>query len=776
MNDILAEAERLHKLGFAIHWLRPESKIPLNGGWTKGDRLSFAELKKTYKKGLNIGVRLGAVSEVDGATLAVVDVDVKGDKPRHAKEAERALFELFPETEGGPSVISGRGNGSSHYYVRLKEAVSGADTKAQSKEEVRVLMPSVPPNKREQEVLPWEALEEGYRLRPAWEISLLSEGRQTVLAGSIHPDTKAKYAWKRPIASGADIPLLKATPKGQKANSTKPEPRAPGRQFELTTVDVDTLPLKRSQIAAIKDGEGVGDRSAKIYELTLAMLARGISPSTIVSVFTDKGYYLGGVSYEHAKTKQRQLAARWVDRYCLSKAEAKLGESDFDHEELPNDEEAKGTRREKDRERYKKGKAGAPARAVLWPKGFSDPPAPWQLELDLAFKGRGEAPIIKANYTNLRLILANCTDKSSFVAYDEFAQRAYYTAKTPWGSVPGDQRSAGNEDALRLKAWLHEFYGVTASQSLVNEALDTMVILAGFHPLREYLSGLQWDGVPRIASALKVYMGARMPEPYLSEISKKFFIGAVARAFRPGIKFDYMVVLEGNQGIGKSSFAEALAGERWFLDGLPDFKDKDAALNLVGTWLCELSELASLNSSDRATAKAFFTRKVDRIRPPYGARRVDYPRSTIFLGTTNERDYLNDPTGNRRYWPCAVTQCDFEAVARDRDQLWAEAVFRFEFEEEKLFLTGHAAAQAIELQELRRAEDEQDAMQFDLKAWEAEQDEEELKRPKELSDLFNGPFISYAKTRTNMMRAAGVLRRNGYEKQRFKTNTKWLRH
>lgn len=614
-KNLLAEAERLHALGFAVHWLRPKSKIPVNGGWTKGPRLTLKDLRASYKDGYNVGVRLGAVSEVKKASLGVIDLDVKSELHKHRREAEKELERIFPSVAKMPCIESGRGNGSAHYYVRLKEATRGNETKAKSKETVKVLMPSVKPSKTEEETLSFEDLEEGFRLRPAWEISLLSEGRQTVLAGSIHPDSGAKYAWRRQLGSADDIPLLKSPPKpseGSDESTSRPGVKDRSeRRFEFKEVDAEDLGLKPDQVSAIVDGKGVSDRSAKIYELTLAMLSRGIDHDTIVSVFTNKEYYLGGVAYEHAKTKKRAVAARWVDRYSLRKADAKVNGTDFDIEELPEGE----VRRERDRERYAEEET-ARGKTLIWPVGVTENPLSWERELELRFRGKRMQPLVKPTYGNLRLILANVCETPNFIAYDEFAQRAYYVVDTPWGNKKGEQRSAGNEDALKVKAWLHEKYEMEPAIGRVEELINTIVVHSGFHPLKEYLENLTWDGIPRISTAFKRYMGATMPEPYLSEVSRKFFLGAVTRVFEPGSRFQYMLVLEGEQGIGKSTFLETLASKAFYLDGLPDFKDKDAVVNLVGTWICEIGELAALARSDSETAKQFISKNTDRIRPP----------------------------------------------------------------------------------------------------------------------------------------------------------------
>ena len=785
MIDILAEAERLHGLGFAVHWLYPKSKVPRFPGWTTGmSRATWNELTTTYKKGMNIGVRLGHTSNLEGTYLAVIDVDVKSDEPRHRQEAEEALFDIFPEVREGPFIHSGRGNGSAHYYVRLKAPTSGDETKAQSQEIVRVKMPSVDPSENELNTLSFEDVAVGWRLRKAWEVSLLSEGRQCVLAGSRHPDTNKFYEWGKSFASVYDIPFLTAIPPGLNPDAVA---RKAPRKDKVTDwvfkdVDLGTLDLRDDQVAAIQTGKNVSDESAKVYELTLALLSRGVAEDVIVSLFTDKSYHLGKVSYRHARTNNRRYAAAWVERYNILKAKIKIDDCDFDLEEIdePTDEELKRKRNAKPKKRKSKLKKLPPsADVVIFPVGLSEPPLPWEQELELKYRGKLLAPLVRASYTNVWLILQNSCEKVNFLSLDSFAMKACYTCDTPWGKKKNQERSPGNEDALIIKGWLHRKYEMVAPLSMVEELLNRETFENAYHPLKDYLNSLEWDGVPRINNALRTYFGARMPEPYLTSVSRKLFIGAVKRIFEPGCTFQFMVVLEGRQGIGKSTGIEILSGKRWFLDNLPNLHDKDAAGNLLGTWLCEIAELTALMKTDSGAAKAFISRNTDRFRPPYGARRVDYPRNTIFIGTTNHRDYLTDHTGNRRYWPVACFHVDFKGLIRDRDQLWAEAVSENLWSNEILCLPrgSKALEQAEAIQELARTEDEIDYMKDEFRRWEAETIKEEGSIPSALTmvGLFEKAWAKTRADKSSMMRAAIALRQLGYEKEKKNSGNIWCK-
>jgi len=259
------------------------------------------------------------------------------------------------------------------------------------------------------------------------------------------------------------------------------------------------------------------------------------------------------------------------------------------------------------------------------------------------------------------------------LAFNEFGFGTLALRPTPWGIVPKGEWT-DHEDRLAAE-WLQK-QGILVSVEIAGQAVQTAARDHPFHPVKTYLNGLQWDGVGRLDQWLSRYLGSADNE-YSRAVGSRWIISAVARIFRPGAKADCCLILEGPQGIRKSTALRTLAGE-YFTDELADLGSKDAAMQTRGVWIIELSELDSLSNSDVARIKAFMSRTTDRFRPPYGMRLMESPRQCVFAGTVNQSTYLRDETGGRRFWPVTCGQITIDELARDRDQLWAEAKIRLD--------------------------------------------------------------------------------------------------
>jgi predicted P-loop ATPase len=247
-------------------------------------------------------------------------------------------------------------------------------------------------------------------------------------------------------------------------------------------------------------------------------------------------------------------------------------------------------------------------------------------------------------------------------------------------------RSLTDEDITSVQTWLQWFRFRKLGEKPVRDAVKRHARDHSFHPIRDYLDrcAANWDGTPRIGTWLHVYAGAALitnengeSTGYIERVGEMFLIGMVARIYKPGCKFDYMLILEGRQGLEKSKMCEALAGEDYFSDQLPDIAHKDASQHMRGKWLIEMAEMHAYSRAKIDHYKEFMSRRIERYRPPYGHCEVIEPRQCAFVGTTNKLVYLRDETGNRRSWPVAAGEIDVESLKRDRDQLWGEVVHLF---------------------------------------------------------------------------------------------------
>lgn len=229
-----------------------------------------------------------------------------------------------------------------------------------------------------------------------------------------------------------------------------------------------------------------------------------------------------------------------------------------------------------------------------------------------------------------------------------------------------------------IRAWMIEQIGAEVKRQDVIDSVNAVARANASHPVQIYLSGLIWDGTPRADAWLTAYCGAE-DRTYTRAIGAKWLLSAVARAFDPGCKVDTMLILQGAQGIGKSTaFATLVPNPDWFSDSPLDFDHPErSALSLFGKWIYEIGELQGFAKADANRLKGFMSSRSDNVRAPYASRNEEFPRGCVFGGSTNAEQYLTDETGNRRFWPVSVGACDVTGLGRDRDQLWAEAVARY---------------------------------------------------------------------------------------------------
>ncbi|OQB53195.1 MAG: Virulence-associated protein E [Firmicutes bacterium ADurb.Bin146] len=299
---------------------------------------------------------------------------------------------------------------------------------------------------------------------------------------------------------------------------------------------------------------------------------------------------------------------------------------------------------------------------------------------------------------NINLILRNDENLKGIV-FNQLADGMEIKDKVPWKHPARFWRDA---DDAQLICYIDENYGTFSARNY-DIGVTKVVDDRSYHPIKEYFAGLpEWDGVERVESLLIDYFGAD-DNKYVRTVTRKVLCAAIKRVFVPGIKFDYILVMNGPQGIGKSTFISKLGGE-WYSDSLnlSDMNDKTAAEKLQGYWIMEIGELAGMKKADIDKVKAFISRQDDKYRASFGRRVTPHPRQCIFFGTTNsENGYLRDVTGNRRFWtvktPGTGKKKPWEITQEEVDQIWAEAL-TYVSKGEKLYLPAELESYAKEEQ------------------------------------------------------------------------------
>lgn len=321
---------------------------------------------------------------------------------------------------------------------------------------------------------------------------------------------------------------------------------------------------------------------------------------------------------------------------------------------------------------------------------------------DVSWIGRltknGEGRIEKT-INNAVLVLENDPLLKGKIVTDEFASCGMINGRVPWNPEDGRRRWKDADDAGFYR-YMETFYGITGREKLDN-ALLLVSSQNRINDVRDYLQGLKWDGNRRLDFLLPDYLGSE-DNAYVRAVMRKSLCAAVARAVLGGVKFDYMPIFTGPQGIGKSTFLSIL-GKDWFSDSLTTFEGKEAAEMIQGTWINEIGELTAMTRQETNAVKQFLSKQHDIYRAAYGRRTDRYPRRCVFFGTSNEAEFLKDTTGNRRFWPVDVgvhpaKKSVWEDLPKEVDQIWAEAYVYWQLGE-PLYLSKEEEALAEVIQE-----------------------------------------------------------------------------
>jgi predicted P-loop ATPase len=719
--------------GFAVHWLHPRKKNPIGEDWQNKPVHTLETLRASYRSGNNVGVRLGEPSRVGGGYLHVLDMDLR--IAELAPEAWGALRDLLPKVDlnGLPCVKSGSGGESRHlYFVTSAPFRSKLLAKSEGKHRG----------------------EDGKWHRD-WEIELFGTGKQVAMPSSIHPSGKP-YVWEREF--DFDMLDLGITPEIAASNiealgvvedeafafeSREPLEFKPGQmETELSLIPVSDLSyddwLMLGQ--AIHHQTGGAEAGWALWlEHTRRSTKYDGDDRTMRRKWRSFGRYRG-------KPVTMATVRLWAQ---AARTEALIAEFDDEPEGdaltdefddiIGGNQPPKATPSEDEFDEITSTKVSKPKRAAL----------EWVSLLDINEEGA-----YKPTLHNIELIVKNDVRLVGLPRMNEFTQET--VQRTPPGHkrqqransaketrqlsgrvwevrdpINGDIWTSARDYAIRsiLEAPKTQGgYGIKISDRDLMAATVLSAWENSFHPVREYLLGLQWDGKPRIGNLFVDYLGSP-DNAYTREVGRLMMVAAVARVFEPGHKWDFAVILEGLQGRGKSTFIRTL-GRRWFAELEVDFHDgKEMVEKMQGAWIMEIPELSGFNRADVRSIKAFISRQTDKVRLAYERRAQDFPRQCIMIGSTNDKEYLKDDTGGRRFFPmpCTVDMIDIARLRRNIDQLWAEAravylQMREEWPESEgdlplYLMDAEAATEAVRLQETRRVESADDATAGQIADW-----------------------------------------------------------
>lgn len=331
--------------------------------------------------------------------------------------------------------------------------------------------------------------------------------------------------------------------------------------------------------------------------------------------------------------------------------------------------------------------------------------------LDCNYDEDGNVKSVKQLVHNFEVVMDKDSRFAGKIRLNEFAQQPYLYGSVPWENE-NNCRAWSSHDDSALFSLIQADYGLKSRQDFA-DALKNVSMRNKFHPVRELLDSLTWDGKEHIRSLLPEYLGAEDSD-YTYQVMRLWMLGAVSRVYKPGSKFDYTIILQGSQGIGKSTFLKLMAlDDSWFNDSLDSLDSDKAVQSLTGSWIIELAELKSLarTAGGVESVKRFLTATQDKYRIPYERRADTFYRQCVFAGTTNKDDFLQDETGNRRFLiiHTGVTKPSkslfIPEAMDDIKQAWAEAVHIWKNEDPQLILPEACIQQAKELQEANMADD-----------------------------------------------------------------------
>lgn len=753
-TEVLSAARRLIDYGVAVHWLHRRAKNPVGADWQNALVHTVESLTAAYQRGYNLGIRPGEFSKTPFGYLHLFDMDIRD--PELAAEAWACLLAKWPEAREAPFVISGSGGESRHVYFFSPTPLRSMNLGHSDG------FTMVYDAKKEREVKKWD-----------WAVDLYGAPKQAVLPPSVHPDTGENYTWGReidwdmldvgigPILSAAQIESLGA------------------REDDLSLDDDDDMmadlrgaPMGLNEKEIDKTLADLPEEWIEDYDLWVQ--------AGMALHHEYEGSQLGFEKWvqwskQSSKFDLKECKLRWTRSFKSKNNPVRMatliqaaGRARAEREMLDFDDLLGDTENETDFVETSTCQALtvvstdgdidddissllgesppiAPGAARASSLGPVDPE--WRSYLQMTEDGKS----YKATLHNVELIIRNDPRTRGVMAFNEFTQEIVKVAKPKtfkldkvgpkpvrqlkgaiWelrDTVNGDLWLDSHDNAIRLMLEAPKRqggYGLKTSDRDLRGAIDAVAHTNRFHPVRDYLLSVQWDGVPRIERLFIDYVGAE-DNAYHREAAALFMLGAVTRVFEPGHKFDFVPILEGLQGKRKSTFVRVLA-RHWFSELEGDFHDtKGMVEKMQGSWILEIPELQGFSKAEVTTIKGFISRTFDKVRLAYAKRAAEFHRQCVFIGSTNDVEYLRDATGGRRFWPiaCTVLEIDTDKLGTNADQLWAEAKAMYDRMRKAnphgtlpLYLRSEdASTEAKRLQESRRQEDSSEAIAASIQHW-----------------------------------------------------------
>lgn len=729
LDEVLDSCQQLAEAGAALHWLKPKSKAPADDGWSDAPINDLAALKRKHAAGQNIGIRLGQFSKTASGYIHVIDVDIRDpDQADDAWAEFQRILSLNPANQ--PRVRSGSGGESRHVYILTEKALKSRKI-AKSEGFSMVFDPKVG-----REVKKFD-----------WEIDFFGTGKQVVIPPSIHPDSGLPYQWEREFDwAMVDLGM------GDVVDTSKWPVLA--FEDEEEDDDDDLFAIVRAEPIDVSDDE-VDKYIADLPEEWVEDRENWLTVGAALS-HQYKGGQIGfekwcDWSRQSEKFNLRDSKAVWKSfkgsknpitfRSVIQAAQDNRLTSNlpdlFLQEEDPLAELLGST---------------ALTVHVAKPAAKVNPIADWT-----SLMARNEEGAPTGGLHNAKLVIENDVRMFGCVGFNRFrnsivlinpprqAVRDREHVKKPMVQLEGDIWEVA--DPVNGTGWTdsHSFqvrlmieapkgqggYGFKLTSRDLLEGLDIVAMKNSYHPVCNYLDACaaNWDGKLRVERLFIDYLGCA-DTPYYREAAKLTLLGAVTRVFEPGHKFDFVPILEGIQGKRKSTFIRVL-GRNWSSELAGDFHDTKAMIEQIqGSWIVEIPELQGFSKADTNMLKAWLSRQKDKSRLAYKRFVEDFPRQCIFIGSTNDEEYLRDHTGGRRFWPirCSLPEgvdIDTDRLDAEMDMIWAEAALMYrelrrtcKLKELPLFLSSDAAKkEALELQESRRVETVTDTLAGEIQKW-----------------------------------------------------------